>query len=63
MSAYPAEILVREGLDHPSVSFLAKPFTRSELMDKVVAALRGHPEHDVRRPAARLELTQPLRTS
>ena len=48
MSAYPAEILVREGLDHPNVSFLAKPFTRSELMDKVVTALRRHPEHDVK---------------
>jgi two-component system cell cycle sensor histidine kinase/response regulator CckA len=48
MSAYPAEILVREGLDHPSVSFLAKPFTRSELMDKIVTALRGHPEHGVK---------------
>ena len=43
MSAYPAEILVREGLDHPSVFFLAKPFTRAELMEKIVAALRGHP--------------------
>jgi two-component system cell cycle sensor histidine kinase/response regulator CckA len=48
MSAYPAEILVREGLDHPNVFFLAKPFTRSELMDKVVAALRGHPEPDLK---------------
>ena len=48
MSAFPAEILVREGLDHPSVSFLAKPFTRSELMDKIVTALRGHPGHDVK---------------
>jgi two-component system, cell cycle sensor histidine kinase and response regulator CckA len=47
MSAYPAEILVREGLDHPNVFFLAKPFTRSELMDKVVTALRAHPEPDV----------------
>jgi two-component system, cell cycle sensor histidine kinase and response regulator CckA len=47
MSAYPAEILVREGLDHPNVSFLAKPFTRSELMEKVATAQRGHPKHDV----------------
>ena len=47
MSAYPAEILVREGLNHPNV-FFAKPFTRSELMDRVVAALRGHPEHDLK---------------
>jgi CheY-like chemotaxis protein len=48
MSAYPAEILVREGLDHPSISFLAKPFTRSELMEKVVTALGTHPRHDVK---------------
>jgi two-component system cell cycle sensor histidine kinase/response regulator CckA len=46
MSAYPAEILVREGLDHPSVSFLAKPFTRSELMDKIATELREHRDHD-----------------
>jgi two-component system, cell cycle sensor histidine kinase and response regulator CckA len=50
MSAFPAEILVREGLHHPNVFFLAKPFTRSELMDKVVTALRGHPEHDAKIP-------------
>jgi two-component system cell cycle sensor histidine kinase/response regulator CckA len=48
MSAYPAEILVREGLDHPNVFFLAKPFTRSELMDKVVTALRAHAERDAK---------------
>jgi CheY-like chemotaxis protein len=48
MSAYPAEILVREGLDHPNVFFLAKPFTRSELMDKIVTALRAHPERDAK---------------
>jgi FixJ family two-component response regulator len=39
---------VREGLDHPNVFFLAKPFTRPELMDKVVTALRAHPEHDAK---------------
>ena len=48
MSAFPAEILVREGLDHPNVFFLAKPFTRDELFDKVVTALRVHPELDAR---------------
>jgi two-component system cell cycle sensor histidine kinase/response regulator CckA len=41
MSAYPAEVLVREGLEHPNVIFLAKPFTRDELMAKVGTALRG----------------------
>ena len=39
MSAFPAEILVREGLDHPNVIFLAKPFTRDELLTKVTEAL------------------------
>jgi DNA-binding NtrC family response regulator len=39
MSAFPAEVLVREGLDHPNVTFLAKPFTRDELIAKVEAAL------------------------
>ena len=41
MSAFPAEVLVREGLDNPDVVFLAKPFTRQELMTKVEAALRA----------------------
>src|SRR6476646_10046315 len=39
MSAFPAEILVREGLDNPDVMFLAKPFTRDELMARVSEAL------------------------
>ena len=40
MSAYPAEVLVREGLEHPGVYFLAKPFTRNELLSKVEEVLR-----------------------
>ena len=40
MSAYPAEVLVREGLDNLDVVFLAKPFTRDELITKVGDALR-----------------------
>jgi two-component system, cell cycle sensor histidine kinase and response regulator CckA len=48
MSAFPAEVLVREGLDHPNVLFLAKPFTRDELLTRVTEALspqrRGHGE-------------------
>jgi len=40
MSAFPAEVLVREGLSHPNVLFLAKPFTRDELIAKVEEALR-----------------------
>ncbi|MEP6687963.1 MAG: response regulator [Gemmatimonadales bacterium] len=49
MSAHPAEILVREGLNHPGVFFLAKPFTRSELMDKVRVVLKS-PTHLGRAP-------------
>ena len=40
MSAYPAEILVRHGLKDLDVPFLAKPFTRVELLKKVKSALR-----------------------
>jgi CheY-like chemotaxis protein len=39
MSAFPAEVLVREGLANPNVLFLAKPFTRDELIGKVCHAL------------------------
>jgi CheY-like chemotaxis protein len=39
MSAFPAEVLVREGLANPDVLFLAKPFTRDELLGKVSQAL------------------------
>jgi hypothetical protein len=35
-------------LDSTPDLFLAKPFTRSELIDKIVTALRGHPEHDAK---------------
>lgn len=35
MSAFPAEVLVREGLRDPRVQFLAKPFTREELLATV----------------------------
>lgn len=43
MSGYPAQILVQQGLDDPRVLFLAKPFTRNELADKVREALKaGH---------------------
>jgi DNA-binding NtrC family response regulator len=39
MSAYPAEVLAREGLEDLRVQFLAKPFTRDELLSAVVRAL------------------------
>ena len=39
MSAYPAEVLAREGLKDLRVQFLAKPFTRDELLSAVQRAL------------------------
>ena len=39
MSAFPAEILVREGLRDTQVRFMAKPFTREELLRTVARAL------------------------
>jgi two-component system cell cycle sensor histidine kinase/response regulator CckA len=41
MSAYPAEVLVREGLHDLRVAFLAKPFTREDLLRVVDAAVRS----------------------
>lgn len=39
MSAYPAEILARRGLQDLRVLFLAKPYTRAELLAKVGESL------------------------
>lgn len=39
MSAFPAEVLVREGLRNPNVLFVAKPFTREELLRAVGRAM------------------------
>jgi two-component system, cell cycle sensor histidine kinase and response regulator CckA len=39
MSAHPAEVLARHGLTELTVPFLAKPFTRDELLAKVSEAL------------------------
>jgi two-component system cell cycle sensor histidine kinase/response regulator CckA len=52
MSAYPAEVLVREGLEHPNVIFLAKPFSGGELLNKVTAALRRESSPLPTRPTA-----------
>lgn len=38
MSAYPAEVLAREGLRDLRVRFLAKPFTREELLKAVATS-------------------------
>ncbi len=39
MSAHPAEVLAQHGLTELNVPFLAKPFTRDELLTKVSEAL------------------------
>ena len=46
MSAHPAEVLVRQGLENPNVSFLAKPWTRHELLRKVAATARRQPKRN-----------------
>ena len=43
MSAHPAEVLVRHGLASLEAPFLAKPFTRGEILAKVNEALIPHP--------------------
>jgi two-component system, cell cycle sensor histidine kinase and response regulator CckA len=50
MSAHPAEILARNGLTTLEVPFLAKPYTRDELVGKVKEALDHRPGH---RPSSR----------
>ena len=52
MSAFPAEVLAREGLKDLRVQFLAKPFTRDELLSAVYRAIEtsSSSEED---PAAR----------
>ena len=44
MSAHPAEILARQGLSALDVMFLAKPYTRDELLAKVRQALEWRSE-------------------
>ena len=43
MSAHPAEVLAQYGLTELNVPFLAKPFTRDELLMKVSEALEHPP--------------------
>jgi CheY-like chemotaxis protein len=50
MSAYPAEVLAREGLKDLRVHFLAKPFTRSELLAAADRALAAHIKGRAARP-------------
>ena len=50
MSAHPAEVLVEYGLTEFDAPFLAKPFTRDELLAKVSAALVQTVSSPVREP-------------
>ena len=50
MSAHPAEVLAQYGLSELSVPFLAKPFTRDELLTKVSEAL-ARPGSPSQRPS------------
>lgn len=52
MSAHPAEVLARHGLTSLDVPFLAKPYTRDEVLAKVHQALerRRAERTDARRP-------------
>jgi two-component system cell cycle sensor histidine kinase/response regulator CckA len=53
MSAYPAEVLAREGLKDLRVQFLAKPFTRDELLGAVDRALQPSGNDGAQRQATR----------
>ena len=53
MSAYPAEILASEGLEDLRVQFLAKPFTRAELLEAVRRAIRPRRPNGRENPAGR----------
>jgi len=53
MSAYPAEVLAREGLKDLRVQFLAKPFTRDELLTAAHRAIELRRRSGEQRPAAR----------
>ena len=50
MSAYPAEVLVREGLHDLRVDFLAKPFTREDLLHAVAKAVEASTRRALREP-------------
>ena len=53
MSAYPAEVLAREGMKDLRVRFLAKPFTRDELLRAVEASIAAQVPGGVTRPPER----------
>ena len=53
MSAYPAEVLAREGLKDLRVQFLAKPFTRDELLGAAYRAILSNTRGTEHSPASR----------
>jgi two-component system cell cycle sensor histidine kinase/response regulator CckA len=53
MSAYPAEVLAREGLGDLRVRFLAKPFTREDLLKAVARIEPTRKANDERSGAER----------
>ena len=53
MSAHPAEVLVQYGLSELDAPFLAKPFTRDELLTKVSEALAWSISDSTQRPPPR----------
>ena len=50
MSAHPAEVLMEYGLAKLDAPFLAKPFTRDELLTKVSEALASPTPTSVQGP-------------
>ena len=50
MSAHPAEVLVQYGLSELDAPFLAKPFTRDELLTKVSESLSQPMSSSTQRP-------------
>jgi two-component system cell cycle sensor histidine kinase/response regulator CckA len=53
MSAHPAEVLMQYGLSELDAPFLAKPFTRDELLTKVSEALAWRTPNSAQRPPPR----------
>ena len=53
MSAHPAEVLMQYGLSELDAPFLAKPFTRDELLTKVSEALAWSPSNSPQRSPPR----------
>jgi DNA-binding response OmpR family regulator len=59
MSAYPAEVLAQRGLQDLRVLFLAKPYTRAELIAKVAEAMRRPPPSAAEKEESSVSLASP----